>query len=415
MRKIFILVIASLCALKMSAQTMYIWSHGLAVAATASEAGVMQYINGGKSLLLGSDTLSVAEIDSITIGRAVDASTVSVSYGGSLPCIVIPYALAHTLSVSTDGNNVDIASADSTGSGLKYVLSGESSNGSFALTGDYKCDVILKGLSLTSASDEPAINIMTGKRTRFILQDGTVSFLANTAGGTHKACLYVKGHPEFEGSGVLNVTSLTGHGIASTEYTEVHSGEINILSSAADGIHAKQYFKMTGGTVTTKSCKGDGIQAEISKDQGDEDNGQMLISGGTVTVTGTTDDASALKADSLLAVTGGTVTLDMKGAGVKGMNSGYDIVIGVVDASSAPVIDITVDGGVYTDPVTTETSKTRGIKTDTDLTVYSGKVSVTATGKKSKSIKVGDMGTSSLYSAASVTTNDGYVFSKTGN
>ena len=408
---LFTLALLPLASLR--AQTMYIWNHNLAVTYPAAEVGDITYINGGSDLLVCGDTISTSYIDSITMGADLDKATVTVTYTGLSPIITLPYTLVHTLTVELpeSGEDVEITSTNSEGDGITYVLSGTSTNGSFTLNGKYKCDVKLQQLSLASTSG-PAINILTGKRTRFNLGNaGDVNTLSDAAGGSHKACLYVKGHPEFEGDGTLNITAATGHGLASTEYLEIASGNINILAAPSDGIHGKHYFKMTGGNVNIQNIDGDGIQAEITDDTSDEDNGQLIISGGTLSITGKAADASALKSDSLMTLQGGNITIDMDGAGVKGLNSGTDIVIGQSGTSattSAIVLGITVNGGEYTDPTTGDTKKTRGIKADRDLTVMSGTTTVTATGKKSKSIKVD--GTSTLYSQAKVTTNDGYSF-----
>ena len=266
----------------------------------------------------------------------------------------------------------------------------------------------LEGLSLESKRGA-AINIANGKRIKFLLADGTVNTLSDLAGGTQKACLYVKGHPEFEGGGTLNVTGNTSHAIGTGEYMYVKSGNINILSAANDGIHAGQYFKIKGGSVVVRNAKGDGIQADITKDATDEFNGQMIINGGTIDITSTAADVKLLRCDSLMTISGGTIVINGTGDGIKGIATDGNLVvnqdIGTVN------IDVTVSGGVYTDPITSATSKTRCIKVDGDFTITAGTIKANATGKKSATIKVD--GISSKGSAASVTTNDGYVFDKT--
>lgn len=408
MKKLAFVSALLLCVVSAKAQTMYFWKSNVALAADAAALGVMEYSQNGTALTVVDSVMNLQDIDSITVGTPVGASTVKVVYGANGAWAVIPFALSRKVAVSIDGGYVDAVSTAVDGNDIEYSLSGESNDGAFTQTGTYKCSVSLEGLSLVSKRGA-AINIANGKRIKFLLADGTVNTLSDLAGGTQKACLYVKGHPEFEGGGTLNVTGNTSHAIGTGEYMYVKSGNINILSAANDGIHAGQYFKIKGGSVVVRNAKGDGIQADVTKDATDEFNGQMFINGGRIDITSTAADAKLLRSDSLMTVSGGTIVINGNGEGIKGMATDGNLVVNQDNGTVS--IDITVSGGVYTDPATGETSKTRCIKVDGDFTITAGTIRANATGKKSATIKVD--GVSAKGGAASVTTNDGYEFDKT--
>ncbi len=408
MKKLALFSALLLCVVSAKAQTMYFWKSNVALAADAAALGVMEYSQDGTALTVIDSVMNLQDIDSITVGTPIDASTVRVVYGANGAWAVVPFALSRKVAVSIDGTYVDAVSTAVDGSDIVYSLSGESNDGAFTQTGSYKCSVSLEGLSLVSKRGA-AINIANGKRIKFLLAEGTVNTLSDLAGGTQKACLYVKGHPEFEGGGTLNVTGNTSHAIGTGEYMYVKSGNINILSAANDGIHAGQYFKIKGGSVVVRNAKGDGIQAAVTKDATDEFNGQMIINGGKIDITSTAADVKLLRCDSLMTISGGTIVINGTADGIKGIATDGNLVVNQDNGTVS--IDVTVSGGVYTDPVTSATSKTRCIKVDGDFTITAGTIKANATGKKSATIKVD--GVSSKGSAASVTTNDGYVFDKT--
>ena len=258
---------------------------------------------------------------------------------------------ASDVAFDVEGGDV-VATNAGTGTEYIYVLDGESSAGSFTLVSSYKSTIRLNGLNLQSTLEE-ALNIKCGKRVALELADGTTNTLADaTTDNGQKGAIYCKGHLEVSGAGTLNLTGNIKHGISTKEYLLVKrtAGTINITSAANDGIHAGQYFKMNGGTLTIKGVKGDGIQAEVTDDTTDELNGQLIINGGSINITTTSDDAAAIKSDSLLTITDGTITLNCSGNGSKGIKSKTD-----VDISGAN-INITQTGGLYEETDETDDS-----------------------------------------------------------
>lgn len=410
MRKAIIIPAILLAFSAVKAQTVYFWKGNVALAVEASAAGDMVYSQNGTAITVVDSVMNVQNIDSITMGEAIDAQTVNIAYAGENATAVIPFALARKVNVAVDGAYVAATSMAVDGDEIVYSLSGTSQNGAFTQEGKYKCTLKLNGVSLTSQRGA-AVSIANGKRIKVILTDGTTNTFSDFAGGTQKSCFYVKGHPEFEGNGTINVTGNLSHAISTGEYMEVKSGNINVLSSANDGIHAGQYFKIKAGKVTVKDTKGDGIQADVTKDATDELNGQLIVEGGTIDINTQADDIKALCCDSLMTISGGDITINVKGNGTKGIAT--DGSLDINQATGTTNIKITINGGVYTDPTTGKESKTRGIKVDGDLNVLAGTLTINATGKKAKTINLD--GTSTRSKAATITLNDDYQFDKTVN
>lgn len=408
MRKTALLAALAIGFAAAQAQTVYFWKNNVALAVEASAAGDMVYSAGGTQLMLIDSLMNVSDIDSITIGNAIAETSVGIQYSGNTATAVIPFALSRKVSVSIDGAYVSATSSAIDGDEVTYKLAGQSTDGAFTQTGQYKCTLSLEGLSLTSKQGA-AIDIANGKRINVILADGTENTLADFANGTQKGCFHVKGHPEFSGGGTLNITGNAAHGIDTGEYLEVKSGTINILSAVKDGIHAGQYFKMKNGTVTVKDVKGDGIQAAVTKDAADELNGQMLISGGKIDINIKADDSKALRSDSLMTISGGDISININGNGTKGIAT--DATLNIDQSTGTTKINIVINGGVYTDPDTQEDSKTRGIKCDGDLNVLGGTLVIEATGKKAKTINLDGIATRSK--SATITLNDDFTFDKT--
>ena len=409
--KILILSIALLSSvIAAKAQTMYIWQKGVGIAVNEGRAGDIQFSADGTAFTVQGKDFNTQAIDSITFGtETVDPLTVGVNYDETAATAILPVELADSITIDIDGAYVSAISSSLGGDEVTYTLTGESQNGNFFQDGEYKCTVVLNGVSLTSQRGA-AIDIQNGKRIDIEVVDGTTNTFVDCAGGEQKACFFVNGHPEFKGSGTVNITGNTKHAYASDEYTRLkHSaGTFNILSAAGgDGMHIKQYLQMEGGNIIVRNVADDGIQVEITNDETDEMNGQMIIQNGKMDIEVNSPDVKALRSDSLMTINGGTIKLEVTGDGSKGMTTDTDI---YVDETVAPVnVNIHCTGGEYTDPADpTDTKKCHGINVKGNLTIMGGTFDISSTGKKGKSIKVD--GISKKAEGANVTTNPSYYF-----
>ena len=372
-RKILLLIAcALLLATGISAQSLRICQGALTVGVPAASADTMRYSNGGATLTVMGRSYDVSSIESIVYSTDdVLPQTVYVTYEGTSAKVFASGDVASYLTVDVSGADVSITASDDLAEEITYVLSGNSSDGSFLHTGSLKSTIELAGLTLTNTRGA-AIDIENGKRIAVLVDEGTTNTLA-----------------EFQGGGTLNITGNAKHAFASNEYTELKSsfGTLNILGAASDGLHIEQYYEQKGGTVSIKGCAGDGIDCSVTNDATDELNGQLLLSGGTVTVDlGTAEDVKGIKCDSVMTISGGTVTITGSGNGVKGIKAGTNLLINQSSGNTTSV-SITVTGTTYHKDQADE-SKTRGMKVGGDFTFDGGTITISATGSKAKAVSV---------------------------
>lgn len=360
--------------------------------------------------------LSTALLFTLALGVSAQ-SPIDIKWGGTAATVNIPTDITG-VTATVEGANVSITSTN-TDTEYTYRLSGSSSDGSLTIYGDYKLTLQLAGLTLTNAHGGAAIDVECGKRIAVELVKGTRNTLADADKGSQKAALYFKGHAEFEDHGTLNVTGRLKHAICAKEYIELKAstGNINVLGAVSDGIHCGKgkannehnYFLMRGGNVNILNVSGDGIDSD--------DYGTVNIEGGSISIN-TTDGATALKADSLLNISGGNVNISVTGDDSEGLRSRYrttisggrtDIVVtgngskaikgkryeqeatvldgGYVDISGGEV-NIHVLGGNLKDPATGDISKCMGISVDADYQQTDGTVNITALGPETYTYNV---------------------------
>lgn len=326
------------------AQSLFICQDTTATEVSIASGLELEYSADGLSVSISGVTYALADIDSITFtepifpqeedsGDADDGTTdddddgiVYITYASNSATVTVPGSVSG-VTYEVNGADVTITNENTTDE-VTFSLSGTSSDGSLTYNGSYKCTLILNGLDLTSQTTA-AINVLCGKRIAIELAEGTTNTLADCTGGEQKACLYVKGHAEFSKAGTLTIVGNTNHAIKTGEYCLIKKtlGSLNITGAANDGIHAGQYFKMNGGALSISGTTGDGIQAEVTDDDTDEYNGQMIINGGTIDIVTVADTCDALKADSLLTINDGTITITASGDGSKGIKAKDDMVV----------------------------------------------------------------------------------------
>ena len=268
----------------------------------------------------------------------------------------------------------------------------------------------------------------------------------------------------------INITSAVGDGISCNQYFLMESGSVSISGTSDDGIQCD----LDGDTSTGMTI-----------DHEDEDSGNVYISGGTITINcsaiaakgiksvgdvyisdspvinitttgnGTWDStdletkaACGLNADGNIDISGGTLTLTATGSGGKGMSCDNILTI------SGGNITVSTSGGLYYNNGNTENfnysgdtdnvnsnyySSPKGIKAGTKTTTgnnttYSGGidisggiVSVTTTGNNAEGIEsknylnitggevTVDAHDDGINSAQDLTISDGYVYSRGSN
>ena len=327
----------------------------------------------------------------------VNDSLVVITYSGSTATVNIPEEMEGVTCESGTSAHVVLTSTN-TAKELYYAIEGSSTNGSLTINGTYKLSVMLNGVNLTS-NQGAAINIQCGKRINLIMKDGSTNTLADYAAGEQKACLYTKGHFEIEGNGTLNVTGNANHAIASKEYLQIKKSvkAINIKKAANDAIHVGQFFQMNGGEVTIdENTMNDGIQVEYETDDNDqivadeENTGSVIIKAGTINITvNSAEDAKGVKAEGDVTISGGTINIEAKSNGSRGIQADGNMTIG--EESGTTTITIAATGKKCTVPEDSEDPhKCWGIKVDGELTINAGNVTVSKDGLTTKNgIKCG--------------------------
>ena len=461
MKKILsLLVFVSVFSGLLRAQTMHVQVGQVTYAFPAEQAGVMTYA-AGSTVHIMDKVFTLSDVDMMYVdGAEVVDNRVAVVYNGETASVSVAGNVAKYLTINVSGAHVNIAQSDDLAEEITYSLSGSSADGEFYMSGSYKATIELNGLSLTNTtpiSSGAAIHIQNGKRIKVKVMDGTTNTLVDCASGSQKGAFYVKGHPEFSKSGVLNVVGNLKHAIKSGEYIELKEATLIVTSAQGDGINCGQYFLMKSGVLDISGVTDDGIQCDIddtdvgstgeTADHEDEDSGNIYLAGGQITintagiaakgvksegdliVTGgviaitttgkgkwdeedlKTKAAACLGSDAKVLIAGGTLTLTSMGAGGKGINC---------DAAfemSGGEVTIVTQGALYYHNGTTENtnytgntdnvnsdyySSSKGVKADGAITISGGKISVATAGRNAEGI---ESKTSILISAGEVTIN----------
>ena len=303
-----------------------------------------------------------------------------------------------------------------------YVLSGTTTNGSFTVVGDKKYAVRLNGVSITNP-DSAALNLLSGKRAFFILNEGTENTLTDGTGGSQKGALYCKGKLLFNGKGALSVNGHTNNGIHSADYIVFNKGcNIYVKSTANHGIKANDGIFINGGILNVE------VSAAAAKGINCESN--IFINGGRTTVLTTGDGtydsddreakgAAGIKADSTLTVSGGELWLKSTGSGGKGINVDMD-----ANFKGGNVYVVTT-GGQYKS--NNDTSSPKGIKADGNINISAGRIWVRTSGyngegiETKKELSIGGSASENcevasyayddaINSKSTMTINSGYVY-----
>lgn len=349
---------------------------------------------------------------------------------------------------------------------ITYRLSGSSSDGSFYMSGSYKSSIELLGVELTNPSGA-AIDIQNGKRISMSVKSGTVNSLTDGADGSQKGCVVCKGHLELKGKGELTVAGNTSHAIYAKEYIEMKNCTVNVVAAVKDGLNCNQYFLMESGTLNISGTGDDGIQVSYkdSTDREAEDTGSVTIIGGVinvnvmadaskgikcegpmhitdgtlnVTVSGDgiwdssknkTKASAALASDEDIVIDGGTLTLSATGGGGKGINCDGSLTVngGKLEINTSGGIVAYVNNRLYTD-YTGNTdrldsdmkSSPKGIKADGDIEINGGEINVITTGNgaegiESKSILTINNGDISVESTDDAINSSSHMYIKGGS
>ena len=379
MRKRFLLatLIAMAGVLGYAQQTMWIHTGHVHWAYNTDAVGTMPYSSANLLTVLEKG-FTLADVDSVTVKNETFADdNVLVKYNNTVADVYVAGNIANHITAQVTGARVAVMQDADVATEYTYTLQGTSSSGCFYHAGAYKMTLALNGVNLTNP-DSAAINIQNSKRIAVQLVDGTTNTLADGANNTKKAAFLVKGHAEFAKGGSLTITGNKKHALACNEYMEVKKtvGTITITGAVADAINVSQYFQMNGGTINIQSCGDDGIQVDAEDTANPEEDGHVLIKGGTLTINGSAAGTKCIKAEGNIDIQGGTLTLKHTGIPVwdtdkskikeaTGIGTDRNLTINGTEA----VINITMTG-----------NGARGMKCDSTMTATAGTIDINCSG-----------------------------------
>ncbi|MCL2047244.1 MAG: carbohydrate-binding domain-containing protein [Defluviitaleaceae bacterium] len=235
----------------------------------------------------------------------------------------------------------------------RYEFSGDYRGQIFIETGRNDIvELVFDNFSLHNP-DGAAINAPNSRRVEIYLTEGTENSVSNAVGSRRTTqtdedsvidAVYVNNDLIINGSGTLNVTSASRHGLRSQDYLTINSGTLNI-QAAGSGLRGRDGVTVNGGTITINAGS-DGIQSNHATNPS---RGFVVISDGTLDITAISDgiqaatratinDGSlrfivgddAISAAESIVVTGGNIDIVNASEGLESKNitiSGGDISI----------------------------------------------------------------------------------------
>lgn len=307
--------------------------------------------------------------DALDFGDYVEntswSTTVRISFDGDQATVT---GAPSSVIVETNGAHVTITSAAKR---VRYIVTGETTDGSLKFYSEKKFQLQLDGVDITNPNGA-AVNNQCGKSFYLVLNEGTVNTLRDgenyvmEENEDQKAALFSEGQILVSGKGTLNVYSVGKHCMASDDYIFVRPGcKLYFNSTSGHGIKAKDYVHIKGGVIN--------MEIAASGAKGINCDSLVYITGGRTTIINTgstrleTDSldntvsttCAGVKADYNMVMTGGTLNIKSTGADSKGVNVAQPF------AFSGGELNVVCTGK-------TETVTPKGVKCDTDLNISGG-------------------------------------------
>lgn len=391
MKKVYAILMALALTLVAGAQTLNVRVGSVIYQFPSAQTGEMNYTD-GQTLSVQGKIFNLSEIDEMTVDETeVTDNAVGICYDGTAATVSVAGNVAQYVEAIVSGAHVSIVQSLAASSEdveepeeITYILSGQTTDGEFSLTGSYKCTLSLAGLSLTNPSGA-AINIANGKRIKISAKKNTENTLTDGTGGSQTGCIYSKGQIHLQGNGTLNVVGKTKHAIKSGDYIAIKNLTLNITGAVADGISCNEYFLMESGSVSISGVGDDGIQCDLdgttstgeTADHEDEDSGNIYIEGGTLKVAATATASKGIKATGVL-----NINENSEATTVTITNSGGADTSDETDISSSACLKsdkaIVIAGGTLT--LTNTGQGGRAINSDGTLTISGGTINAQAQG-----------------------------------
>ncbi len=192
----------------------------------------------------------------------------------------------NTNNATVNANTVTIKSEGA------YMLSGSLTDGQIVIdAGDKdKIQLVLNGCSVNK-NGGAAIQVVNADKVFITLVNGTENFLSSEGELTDAkidGAVFAKSDIVFNGTGTLTVSSEAAHGLVSKNDLKIANGTYNI-TSAKQGISGKDSVRIGGGIINVTS----GTDAIHSENTEDSSKGYVYISGGSLKLDSSTDGIDA--------------------------------------------------------------------------------------------------------------------------
>lgn len=188
-----------------------------------------------------------------------------------------------------------------------YLFTGKLSDGQIRVeAGDSdKVQLVLSGVDI-SCTGSAAICVLSANKVFVTVAEGTENILTSTGEfdeSSYKVdgAVFSKADIAFNGSGSLRVSCQTGHGIVGKDDLKITGGSYEV-TSAKQGISGNDSIRIAGGTVKVTS----GTDAMQTKNEEDADKGYFFMSGGQLELESGGD---GIDASGEILITGGSLTV----------------------------------------------------------------------------------------------------------
>lgn len=179
------------------------------------------------------------------------------------------------------------------------------------VTEEQKVTLVLNGACITSENSAAVFILSSPKKTVISTAAGSVNILVDgdvydesicdeSDGDIPDAALYSRDDLKLSGSGELYVQSLSHRGINCKDDLEIEKGSL-FVASLDDALRGKDSISLSGGVVTLET-EGNGLRSK--GDESDATKGTIDISGGEISIVSGGD---AVDAENALTVSGGSI------------------------------------------------------------------------------------------------------------
>ena len=263
----------------------------------------------------------------------------------------------------------------------------------------------LSSATCNAISSETALSVTGGNLTlnlnstdcKGLNSNGTISVSGGTVNipstGAENKAIKADGNITISGGTITsNISGNNANGISSdTNVTISGTADITVTSSSLDGkgIKSDGTLNINGGTIH--------INHSGNTSKGISSDSDLTITAGTIVInsTGTTVVTSgdpsyctAIKSDTNIAISGGNITIVLSSAnkGGKGIKA-----TGTMNISGNNTIDITTngDGATYTATSGTDVYSSTCLRSEGNMSILGGNITLRSTGAGGKGIKVG--------------------------